>query len=96
MTEKFIHFTKQTTTLKGFSVTKDGQIAPLDNLMVFDTVKSMETAKKLLADANGIDKTLVVPTEIERAEKHYKIPLEIFLEFAEETDPQRVRKAKEE
>ena len=93
---KNVHFTKQTTTLKGFSVTKDGTISPLENLLVFDTVKSMETAKKLLADANGIEKTLVVPTEIIREEKHYEIPLEIFLDFAVESEPLRQRKGKEE
>lgn len=93
---KNVHFTKQTTTLKGFSVTKQGEISPLADLLVFDTVKSMETAKKLLADANGIEKSLVVPTEIVRQEKHYEIPLEIFLDYAVESEPQRVRKAKEE
>ena len=94
--EKFVIFTKQTTTLKGFAVTKEGTITPLADLMVLDTVKSLETAKKMLADENGLDKAVVVATEILRAEKHYKLPIEIFLDYAEETEPQRVRKPKAE
>ena len=93
---KMVHFTKSTTTLKGFAIDTNGTVTQLASLLVMDTVKSLETAKKLLADANGLNKAVVMATEIIREEKHYEIPLEIFEEFAVERKPQRVRKAKED
>ena len=96
MANKMVHFTKATTTLKGFSVTKEGTISKIADLLVFDTVKSLETAKKLLAEENGLDKAVVVATDIVREEKHYEIPMEIFLDYAIESEPQRVRKPKAE
>lgn len=93
---KNVHFTKATTTLKGFTVSKSGEVTPLEPMLVFDTVKSMETARAILAKEYNLDKTVVIPTEIERAEKHYEIPYEVFMEFAVEREPLRTRKKADE
>lgn len=82
--------------IHSFSVTKAGEVKPLETVKYVGILKSDETAKKIVADKLGVNKSTVMVTEIEALEQWYEIDEAVFFDNATPIEaPRKAKKDKE-
>lgn len=82
--------------IKSFNVTVDGDIVRNEDVRVSCILKSNGTAKKLVAEALGVDKNTLVVTAIEPVKQWYELDDEIFYEHAVAIPAPRAKEEEEE